>query len=35
VPDPYYGEEGAVEVALTMIRAAMPGLIEWTLRARE
>jgi protein-tyrosine phosphatase len=34
VPDPYYGgPEGFTEV-LTMIRAAMPGLLDWVRSRR-
>ncbi len=29
VPDPYYGEEEQFAEVLTMIEAAMPGLLEW------
>ena len=35
VPDPYYGDDSAFEDVLRMIEAAMPGLVEWALRARE
>jgi protein-tyrosine phosphatase len=28
VPDPYYGEHGFDDV-LSMVRAAMPGLLAW------
>jgi protein-tyrosine phosphatase len=34
VPDPYYADDEAFEVVLGMIRSAMPGLLEWALRAR-
>jgi protein-tyrosine phosphatase len=34
VPDPYYGDhEGFTEV-LTMIRAAMPGMLQWVRENR-
>ncbi len=33
VPDPYYGGRGGFAEVLTMIRAAMPGLLDW-VRAR-
>ncbi len=29
VPDPYYGDEDGFGRVLAMIRAAMPGLLEW------
>jgi low molecular weight protein-tyrosine phosphatase len=29
VPDPYYADDEAFEVVLDMIRAAMPGLLDW------
>jgi protein-tyrosine phosphatase len=29
VPDPYYGEEAAFDEVLVMVRAAMPGLLDW------
>jgi protein-tyrosine phosphatase len=33
VPDPYYGDDSAFEEVLEMVRAAMPGLLDWALRA--
>jgi protein-tyrosine phosphatase len=33
VPDPYYGEDAAFDEVLVMVRAAMPGLVDW-VRAR-
>jgi Protein-tyrosine-phosphatase len=29
VPDPYYGDEDGFAAVLAMIRAAMPGLVQW------
>jgi protein-tyrosine phosphatase len=29
VPDPYYGEEDGFDQVLALVRAAMPGLVEW------
>jgi low molecular weight protein-tyrosine phosphatase len=29
VPDPYYADEDAFAVVLAMVRAAMPGLLDW------
>jgi protein-tyrosine phosphatase len=29
VPDPYYADDAAFETVLAMIRAAMPGLLDW------
>jgi protein-tyrosine phosphatase len=29
VPDPYYGDEDGFATVLAMIRAAMPGMVEW------
>ncbi|HYH29834.1 MAG TPA: low molecular weight protein-tyrosine-phosphatase [Pseudonocardia sp.] len=29
VPDPYYGEDRGFDDVLAMIRAAMPGMVEW------
>ncbi|MGH8964788.1 MAG: low molecular weight protein-tyrosine-phosphatase [Actinomycetes bacterium] len=29
VPDPYYGDDQRFDEVLAMIRAAMPGLVEW------
>jgi protein-tyrosine phosphatase len=33
VPDPYYGEDEAFGEVLAMVRAAVPGLLEWARRA--
>lgn len=32
VPDPFYGGEEAFSAVLTMVEAAMPGLLEWVRR---
>jgi protein-tyrosine phosphatase len=29
VPDPYYADDAAFGTVLTMVRAAMPGLLDW------
>jgi len=29
VPDPYYGSADGFTEVLTMIRAAMPGMLDW------
>jgi protein-tyrosine phosphatase len=29
VPDPYYGDDDGFATVLAMIRAAMPGMVEW------
>lgn len=29
VPDPYYGEDDGFDEVLALVRAAMPGLVEW------
>ncbi|WP_408004725.1 low molecular weight protein-tyrosine-phosphatase [Pseudonocardia lacus] len=29
VPDPYYADEAAFEAVLAMVRAAVPGLVDW------
>jgi protein-tyrosine phosphatase len=29
VPDPYYADDAAFDAVLAMIRAAMPGLVDW------
>ncbi len=34
VPDPYYGDEDGFEAVLAMIRAAMPGMIQWVRENR-
>ena len=34
VPDPYYGDDTGFTAVLEMIRAAMPGLIEWVRENR-
>ena len=34
VPDPYYGEAGGFADVLAMIRAAMPGLLDWVRAQR-
>ncbi len=34
VPDPYYGDEEGFTAVLEMIRAAMPGMIEWVRENR-
>lgn len=34
VPDPYYGDDGGFAEVLAMIRAAMPGLLEWVRAQR-
>jgi protein-tyrosine phosphatase len=34
VPDPYYGEEAGFAEVLTMVRAAVPGLLEWVREHR-
>lgn len=33
VPDPYYGGRDGFDEVLTMIEAAMPGLLDWVRRA--
>ena len=34
VPDPYYGDDDGFATVLEMIRAAMPGMIEWVRENR-
>jgi protein-tyrosine phosphatase len=34
VPDPYYGDDDGFTTVLEMIRAAMPGMIEWVRENR-
>jgi protein-tyrosine phosphatase len=34
VPDPYYGDDDGFDTVLGMIRAAMPGLLEWVRENR-
>ena len=34
VPDPYYGGADGFADVLTMIRAAMPGLLDWVREQR-
>lgn len=34
VPDPYYGDEDGFARTLAMIRAAMPGLVDWVRTRR-
>jgi protein-tyrosine phosphatase len=34
VPDPYYGDDNGFATVLEMIRAAMPGMIEWVRENR-
>lgn len=34
VPDPYYGEADGFAAVLAMIRAAVPGLVEWVRENR-
>jgi protein-tyrosine phosphatase len=34
VPDPYYGDDDGFATVLDMIRAAMPGMIEWVRENR-
>ena len=29
VPDPYYGEDAGFDEVLAMIRAAVPGMLDW------
>jgi protein-tyrosine phosphatase len=34
VPDPYYGDDDGFDAVLAMIRAAMPGMLEWVRENR-
>ncbi|WP_300008052.1 low molecular weight protein-tyrosine-phosphatase [Pseudonocardia sp.] len=34
VPDPYYGEEDGFAEVLAMVRAAVPGLLDWVRERR-
>jgi protein-tyrosine phosphatase len=34
VPDPYYGDDDGFSAVLAMIRAAMPGMLEWVRENR-
>jgi protein-tyrosine phosphatase len=34
VPDPYYGDDDGFATVLGMIKAAMPGMIEWVRETR-
>ncbi len=34
VPDPYYGDDDGFTTVLEMIRAAMPGMVEWVRENR-
>jgi low molecular weight protein-tyrosine phosphatase len=34
VPDPYYGDDEGFTTVLEMIRAAMPGMIQWVRENR-
>jgi protein-tyrosine phosphatase len=34
VPDPYYGDDDGFATVLDMIKAAMPGMVEWVRENR-
>jgi protein-tyrosine phosphatase len=34
VPDPYYGDDDGFAAVLEMVRAAMPGMLEWVRENR-
>jgi low molecular weight protein-tyrosine phosphatase len=34
VPDPYYGDDASFDEVLAMIRAAVPGMLEWVRERR-